>query len=69
MYKISVPIMNKSIKRIGRERLLEELHRFDAKRVFIAIGCYESDLQKRKAIFEELKDNCRFFKEHDFEVE
>ena len=34
MYKISVPLYNANIKRNNRERVLQELKRFDAERVF-----------------------------------
>ena len=68
MYKISVPIMNSNVKRGGRERVLQELRRFDAERVFLALDRYEYDPEKRKAVMKELADNCRFFKEQGFEV-
>lgn len=60
--------MNCNIKRNGRERTLEELKRFDAERVFLALDTYELDTEKRKAALAELTDNCRFFKDHGFEV-
>ena len=37
MYKISVPIMNSSVKRSDRDRLLKEIKRFDAERIFLAL--------------------------------
>ena len=49
MYKITVPLMNSNIKRNGRERTLEELRRFDAERVFLALDRYELDTDKREA--------------------
>ena len=68
MYKISVPIMNRHVKRSGREKLLEELKRFDAERIFLALDTYETDNEKRTCILKELADNCKFFKDHGFEV-
>ena len=68
MYKVSVPVMNANVIRNDRERLLKELKRFDAKRVFLAIETYEIDYDKRKKAMEELKQNCDFFKAHGFEV-
>ncbi|MBO5369910.1 MAG: hypothetical protein J6B23_04445 [Clostridia bacterium] len=68
MYKISVPIMNNTIKRCGRELILKELKKLNAKRVFLALGTYEADVRKREDIMAELADNCRFFKENGFEV-
>ena len=68
MYKISVPVMNSNVKRSGRERLLKELKRLNAERVFIALDSYELDYKKRREVLEELTDNCKFFKENGFEV-
>ena len=68
MYKISVPIMNSVLKRADRDRTLAELKRFDCERVFLALGTYETDEQKRRLVMDELADNCRFFKENGFEV-
>ncbi len=68
MYKISVPMTNYNIKRAGREKLLSEIRRFDAQRVFLALSCYETDENKKKRALEDLADNCAFFKSHGFEV-
>lgn len=68
MYKISVPVMNCNVKRSDRERLLKEIKRFNAERVFLALDTYEMDYIKRKEILCELADNCNFFKEKGFEV-
>lgn len=68
MYKISVPVVNSTVKRSDRERLLKEIKRFDTKRIFLAIGVYELDETKRKKALKELKDNCAFFKEQGYEV-
>ncbi len=68
MYKISVPIMNSNVKRSGRERTLLELKRFNAERVFLALDCYTVDPDERRKVMEDLRDNCRFFKEQGFEV-
>ena len=68
MYKISVPIMNSSVKRSDRDRLLKEIRRFDAERIFLALDTYETDHAKRIEVLNELKDNCDFFKSHGFEV-
>lgn len=68
MYKISVPVVNRSIEALGRERTLEELKRFDADRVFLSISTYEVDPEKRKVIMKNLKNNVRFFKDNGLEV-
>lgn len=57
MYKITVPLMNSNIKRNGRERMLEELKKFDAERVLLALDRYELDTdliaEKPQAGYEE----------------
>ncbi|MBR6780770.1 MAG: hypothetical protein IKM24_07125 [Clostridia bacterium] len=68
MYKVSVPVSSAHAKRADRERLLQELKRMDAERVFLSLGCYETNAEKRDAALAELADNCRFFKNHGYEV-
>lgn len=68
MYKISVPVANAHLKWCDRERILQELKRFNAERVFLALGTYEMDAEKRRHTLDELAENCRFFKENGFEV-
>lgn len=68
MYKISVPVMNANVKRADRDKVLKEIRRFDAERVFLALSCYETDENKKKQALDDLADNCAFFKSHGFEV-
>lgn len=68
MYKISVPVMNRNVKRSDRERLLREIKRFNAERIFLALDTYKMDINKRVEVLNELSDNCKFFKEKGFEV-
>ncbi len=68
MYKISVPLMNAIIKRSNRDKIVEELKKIDAERVFLALSTYELDENKQKEVFAELADNCEFFKSKGFEV-
>ncbi len=68
MYKISVPVMNANVKRADREKVLKELHRFDAERVFLALSCYETDPAKKAESLNDLADNVAYFKSHGFEV-
>ena len=68
MYKITVPVDNGNLKRNNRVRTLEELRKFDAERVFLALDRYELDIDRRRYAMAELEDNCRFFKENGFEV-
>ena len=68
MHKISVPVMNYNVKRSDRKKLLQELRRFNAERIFLALDTYENDKKKRIESLKELEDNCKFFKEKGFEV-
>ncbi|MBQ7118810.1 MAG: hypothetical protein IJO09_01215 [Oscillospiraceae bacterium] len=68
MYKISVPIMNSNIARMGRENLLAEIEKLGAKRVFLGFGEYVLDSEKQKRDFDALRENCTFFKKHGLEV-
>ena len=55
MYKISVPIVIRSCRRYTPEAMLAEVKKFDAKRVFLALGYYHLDPEKRRADIEDLK--------------
>ena len=68
MYNISVPVNTEAIKEKDRERLLRELKKLDATRVFLTLGTYQLDKEKREISLNQLKENCRFFKERGFEV-
>lgn len=68
MYNISVPIMNCNVKRSDRDLLLKEIKRFNASRIFLSLDTYETDNKKRIKVLNELKDNCKFFKDNGFEV-
>ena len=68
MYKVSVPVMNNKINKENRKAYLAEIKRFDAKRVFLAIGTYQHDKEKRETVMTQLRENCKFFKENGLEV-
>ena len=68
MYKISVPIMNSNIVRMGKENLLSEIKKLGAERVFLGFGEYVIDEKKQKRDFEALAENCRYFKSCGLEV-
>ena len=68
MYKISVPVMCKNINTSNRDEYLAQIKRFDAERVFLAIGTYQHDEKKRAEAMEQLRENCRFFKSNGLEV-
>ena len=68
LYKIGVPVINLSVDRQGREKLLEGIRRLGGERVFLAqgTGCCRSPLRERE--LEALKKNCEFFKKEGFDV-
>ena len=63
MYKISVPIFHKNIRRSNSEKLLNELKRFDTQRIFLGIDTYETDETSQKKMLRELEENCIFSKQ------
>ena len=67
-YKISVPVINETIKRNGREKVAEDLKILNAERIFLSLDCYEIDEEKKKESLIELKDNCEYFHSKGFEV-
>ncbi len=68
MYRVTIPLNNSHVKRNGRERVAEELHRMDAHRVLLALERDAIDHKPRREALTELADNCRFFHEQGFEV-
>lgn len=68
MYKVSVPVINNKLKRMGREKILEEIQAMDGERVFLSVDAYMMSDEKREHEMAELRDNCRFFHEHGIEV-
>ena len=68
MYKISVPIINRRIDRMGRENLLAELKRLDAERVFLSLGIYPQDEEQRAELLRTVRENCAYFKAQGLEV-
>ena len=68
MYKISVPVQNKYLKRGGREKYVEAFRKMGVERVLLAVGTYETDEEKRESMLSELKDNVAYLKQEGFEV-
>lgn len=67
-YKVSVPVILQNLERQGREAILAQLRELNAERVYLSIGCYETDLEKRQNMLTELKENCDYFHQQGFEV-
>lgn len=68
MYKVSVPIMNFNVERAGREALAEEIKKFGASRVWLAMRAYHDDEKQRERDFRMLRENTAYFKAQGFEV-
>ena len=68
MYKISVPIVLRSCRRYTPEAMLAEVKKFDAQRVFLALGYYQLDPEKRRQDIEDLRAYCKIFKAAGLEV-
>ena len=69
MYKISVPIIDNEMTRYGgRDKVLGELRRIGAKRVFIATGFYFTDPEDRRTVMKNLKENADYFRKAGYEI-
>lgn len=69
MYKLSIPITNISVDRMGREKVLSELKRANADRIFLCAsfrGIENPELLKGD--LEAMRINIPFFKQEGFEV-
>ncbi len=40
MYKVSVPVINNKLKRMGREKIIEEIQAMDGERVFLSVDAF-----------------------------
>ena len=68
MYKISVPVICNAVERQGREKILNKLRQLNAERVFLALGSYEGDPERRRELMECLRRECEYFHSQGFEV-
>ena len=50
MYRIAVPIVLRSCRRYTPEAMLAEVKKFDAQRVFLALGYYQLDPENRRQV-------------------
>ena len=67
-YKISVPMINGSVERMGREALADALKELGAERVMLSLDCYETDTEKKNKALYDLRKNCEYFHGKGFEV-
>ncbi len=69
MYDIAVPIQSANMQNCGgREKILSELKRMGAKRIFLATGTLCTDKREREHELKHLRENAEFFKNQGFEV-
>lgn len=68
MYKLSVPLRLLQIERYGAEPFINELKKIGADVVILALGCYETNKEKQKKIFDALRKNVPIFKQAGFTV-
>ena len=68
MYQICVPIKNQTFERCGKEKLVSDLKRINAHRVFLTLATYETDPAARKAVMDTFRENAAFLKQEGFEV-
>lgn len=68
MYKLSVPIMLKTLSRYGADAYIKKLKKVKAERVFFAIDSYITDEEAKRKTFDDLKKFISVFKDAGFEV-
>lgn len=67
-YKISVPVITKLFKRYGEEKMVAELKRLGAQRVFLTRSIYQLDAVAFEKELQEITRVCSCLKSHGFEV-
>ncbi len=67
-YKISVPILNSMVNKWGGERMLREIKRLDAERVFLCVDVKDPTTPDGKEQIDTLRQNAKFFHEAGLEV-
>jgi hypothetical protein len=68
MYTVSVPLVSQTLYRTDQEALALQLKNAGVGRVFLSIGTYIADPEKRRTCMEQLRENCAFFRAEGFEV-
>ena len=68
MYQISVPVKSQNFDRCGKERILCDLKKVGAKRVFLTLATYEPDPSKRNELLNTFRENAAFLKKEGFEA-
>lgn len=68
MYTVSVPLVSQTLHRSDRKDLAQRLTSAGVSRIFLSIGTYIADPEKRSICMATLRDNCAFFQAEGFEV-
>lgn len=68
MYTVSVPLVSQTLYRSDRKALAQRLKNAGVSRIFLSIGTYIANPEKRSACMATLRDNCAFFKAQGFET-
>ena len=68
MYRLSVPVRNGMVQKVGKETILDLLRRMGAERVFLSIDTYVTDRAERARELGMLEENSRFFHENGLET-
>ena len=68
MYTVSVPLVSQTLHHSDRKDLAQRLKSAGVSRIFLSIGTYIADPEKRSVCMATLRDNCAFFQAEGFEV-
>ena len=67
-YSVSVPVFNIHFQRAGKERMVEQLHRVGARRVFLALEVYDGGGETSRKDLQALAENTAYLKAQGFQV-
>ena len=68
MYTVSVPLVSQTLHRSDLTALTQQLRDAGVSRIFLSIGTYIADPEKRRACMTTLGEQCAFFKAEGFQV-
>ncbi len=68
MYSVAVPMTINTLYRSEREKIIAQLKAAKVERIFLALGIYHKDEQKRKDTLALLREECAIYKEAGFKV-
>lgn len=68
MYTVSVPLVSQTLHRSDLTALTQQLREAGVSRIFLSIGTYIADPEKRRTCMATLGEQCAFFKAEGFQV-